>query len=165
MSLKDVTQSADLLGLSPDFPKMHRSDGEDRTPFVWTSLINVFRPPTSIGFSEPRSTEIIVGLTLTGTTNLGLPRDDFLAFEFPSPTAELMALVEFHRGPRCENFVQSTRGCAARQTTNAGVPKDPAIRGNGQVRIKRAGRDDQGCVLQERRSQTSKDVLGDFEVI
>ena len=31
---------------------------------------------------------------LTGTTNLGLPREDFFAFEFPAPSAQLLTITE-----------------------------------------------------------------------
>ncbi|HPY26031.1 MAG TPA: restriction endonuclease subunit S [Mycobacterium sp.] len=93
-SLKDVTQSADLLGavarLPEDAPIGRLTQDTVRLDIIdkrvpSTYLYWILRTPQYRDYCRAH---------LTGTTNLGLPRDDFLAFEFPSPTAELMALVE-----------------------------------------------------------------------
>jgi len=84
-SLKDVTQAADLLGsvarvpkngsvgrLTQDTVRLDLTSSEiDPDYLYWTLLTPQYR-------SYCRS-------HATGTTNLGLPRDDFLGYEFPLP--------------------------------------------------------------------------------
>ncbi|MEV5360845.1 hypothetical protein AB0K45_11010 [Micrococcus luteus] len=93
-SLKDVTQSADLLGavarlpesgpigrLTQDTVRLDLRD--DRVSLDY--LYWVLRTPQYREYCRSH---------LTGTTNLGLPREDFLAFEFPAPSAKRLALVD-----------------------------------------------------------------------
>ncbi len=93
-SLKDVTQSADLLGavarLPSDGPVGRLTQDTVRLDMIGNSvptnyLYWVLRTPQYRQYCRSH---------LTGTTNLGLPRDDFLAFEFPAPTPELRSLAE-----------------------------------------------------------------------
>ena len=86
VSLKDVTQSADLLGavarlpdtisqgrLTQDTVKLNFKDEEvPRTYIYW-----MLRTPQYRAFCKAHA---------TGTTNLGLPRDDFLSFPIPPLT-------------------------------------------------------------------------------
>src|SRR5262245_18036455 len=92
-SLKDVTQSADLLGsvarLPTDVPIGRLTQDTVRLDVVSSEidadyLYWCLRTPQCRQYCRSRA---------TGTTNLGLPRDDFLAFELPPPTAERVALV------------------------------------------------------------------------
>jgi len=86
LSLKDLTQSADLLGAVARLPRGH-SPGrltqdtvklEPRSDDVPTDFLYwLLRTP------EYRS---YCGAHATGTTNLGLAREDFLAFPAPEPT-------------------------------------------------------------------------------
>ena len=86
LSLKDVTQSADLLGavarlprdhppgrLTQDTVKLQPKDGSVPLDYLHWLL----RTPQYRGYCRSRA---------TGTTNLGLARDDFLAFPAPEPT-------------------------------------------------------------------------------
>lgn len=92
-SLKDVTQSADLLGavallpedgpvgrLTQDTVRLDIQDSAVPTDYLYWIL----RTPQYRHYCRSH---------LTGTTNLGLPREDFLAFEFPAPTPDLLALT------------------------------------------------------------------------
>lgn len=86
VSLKDVTQSADLLGavarvpdtipqgrLTQDTVKLNFKDEESpRTHIYW-----MLRTPQYRAYCKAHA---------TGTTNLGLPRNDFLAFPIPPLT-------------------------------------------------------------------------------
>jgi hypothetical protein len=93
-SLKDVTQSADLLGavarlphdgpvgrLTQDTVRLDIRAGTVPTDYLYW----VLRTPQYRQYCRSH---------LTGTTNLGLPREDFLAFEFPAPTTDLLNLAE-----------------------------------------------------------------------
>lgn len=93
-SLKDVTQSAELLGavarvptfiasgrLTQDTVKLEFVDeGYPRELLYWS-----LRSPTYRSYCREHA---------TGTTTLGLARDDFLAFPLPVPTRHAMDLVE-----------------------------------------------------------------------
>ena len=93
VSLKDVTQSADLLGavarvpqsgpvgrLTQDTVRLEITDNRVTPEYLhW-----VLRTPQYRQYCRSH---------LTGTTNLGLPREDFLAFTFPEPDADSAALV------------------------------------------------------------------------
>ena len=92
VSLKDVTQSADLLGsiarvpaevklgrITQDTVKLEIKPGTNREFIYWT-----LRTPQYRSYCRAHA---------TGTTNLGLPRKDFLAFTTPEPTADRLALV------------------------------------------------------------------------
>ena len=92
VSLKDVTQSADLLGavarvpsefnqgrLTQDTVKLVFRDGAPASLIYW-----VLRSPSYREFCRSYA---------TGTTNLGLPRDDFLAYPIPDPTPERLRFV------------------------------------------------------------------------
>ncbi|MGH9795170.1 MAG: restriction endonuclease subunit S [Candidatus Acidiferrales bacterium] len=94
VSLKDVTQSADLLGavarvpidikvgrLTQDTVKLEPKDAD--TPLDY--LYWLMRTPQYRGYCRAHA---------TGTTNLGLARDDFLSFPAPQPTADQLILVE-----------------------------------------------------------------------
>jgi type I restriction enzyme S subunit len=93
VSLKDVTQSADLLGsvarlpadspigrLTQDTVRLDLISEEINTDYLYWCL----RTPQYRQYCRSHA---------TGTTNLGLPRDDFLAFKIPAPTEERLALV------------------------------------------------------------------------
>ncbi|MCC6810916.1 MAG: restriction endonuclease subunit S [Deltaproteobacteria bacterium] len=86
LSLKDVTQAADLLGAVARLPRDHlpgrltqdtvRLDPiRDDVPMDY--LYWVLRTPQYRQYCRSHS---------TGTTNLGLPREDWLAFGVPDPT-------------------------------------------------------------------------------
>lgn len=96
VSLKDVTQSAELLGavarvpsdialgrLTQDTAKLQLTKGRatdaDKSFIYW-----LLRTPDYREYCRAHS---------TGTTNLGLPREDFLSFELPPPTPARVALV------------------------------------------------------------------------
>ena len=94
VSLKDVTQEGDLLGsvarvppevelgrLTQDTVKLELRGGSAPSNYLYWLL----RTP------DHRET---CRLHATGTTNLGLPREDFLALEVPPLTLERQALVE-----------------------------------------------------------------------
>lgn len=93
VSLKDVTQSADLLGAVSRVPK-HIEVGrltQDTVKLIFTnkaiSLSYIYwllRTPDYREYCRARS---------TGTTNLGLSRDDFFDFPVPEPTSYRLNLV------------------------------------------------------------------------
>jgi type I restriction enzyme, S subunit len=94
VSLKDVTQSADLLGavarlpygqlpgrLTQDTVKLEpKSDDVPLDYLYW-----LLRTPQYRAYCRAHA---------TGTTNLGLSREDFLAFPIPEPTSNQLMLVE-----------------------------------------------------------------------
>ena len=100
VSLKDVTQSADLLGAVARLP-LDQPPGRltqdtvrlepigDNVPLEY--LYWLLRTPRYRSWCRAHA---------TGTTNLGLPRDDFLAFPAPEPTdlqrrlAETLAILD-----------------------------------------------------------------------
>ncbi len=92
-SLKDVTQSADLLGAVARLPvdgpvgrltqDTVRLDIKDKS-FPADYLYWVLRTPQYRAYCRSH---------LTGTTNLGLPREDFLAFAFPEPDDHTVKLA------------------------------------------------------------------------
>ena len=86
VSLKDVTQSADLLGAVARLPFDHppgrlTQDTVKLTPrradIPIDYLYWLLRTPEYRGYCRAHA---------TGTTNLGLAREDFLAFQAPAPT-------------------------------------------------------------------------------
>ena len=93
-SLKDVTQTADLLGsvarLPADSPVGRLTQDTVRLDLV-SDLVTAdylywcLRTPQYRAYCRAHA---------TGTTNLGLPRGDFLGFEIPKPTPWRLALVE-----------------------------------------------------------------------
>lgn len=94
LSLKDVTQSADLLGAVARLPRDHapgrltqdtvklEPKGSD-VPLDY--LYWLLRTPQYRSYCRAHA---------TGTTNLGLARDDFLAFPAPEPTPIQQKIVE-----------------------------------------------------------------------
>lgn len=93
VSLKDVTQSADLLGavsrvpstisqgrLTQDTVKLNFKDGNAPKDYIYWLL----RTPQYRAYCRAHA---------TGTTNLGLPRDDFLSFPVPDITPNRKELV------------------------------------------------------------------------
>ena len=94
VSLKDVTQSGDLLGAVARLPSEHpvgrltqdtvklEPRGVD-VPLDY--LYWLLRTPQYRSYCRAHA---------TGTTNLGLPRDDFLAFPAPDPNPAQLRLVE-----------------------------------------------------------------------
>jgi type I restriction enzyme S subunit len=98
VSLKDVTQSADLLGsiarvptevalgrLTQDTVKLEfREDSYPPALVYWT-----LRSPNFRSYCRAHA---------TGTTNLGLPREDFLAYQLPVPAPEVLSLVQLLEG-------------------------------------------------------------------
>lgn len=94
VSLKDVTQSADLLGAVARLPRGHAPGRltqdtvklEARSADVPSDYLYwVMRTPQYRSYCRLRA---------TGTTNLGLSRDDFLAFQVSAPTEQQHRLVE-----------------------------------------------------------------------
>ena len=94
VSLKDVTQSADLLGavarvpesvtagrLTQDTVKLEFGDGDYPRDLVYWAL----RTPAFRSYCREHA---------TGTTNLGLARDDFLAYRLPQADRCALNLVE-----------------------------------------------------------------------
>lgn len=94
VSLKDVTQSADLLGaiarvpesvaagrLTQDTVKLEFGDNDYPRALVYWAL----RTPAFRSYCREHA---------TGTTNLGLARDDFLAYRLPPPDSGALDLVE-----------------------------------------------------------------------
>ncbi len=94
VSLKDVTQSADLLGavarvpdtisqgrLTQDTVKLNFKDEKSPKTYIYW----VLRTPQYRAYCKAHA---------TGTTNLGLPRDDFLAFPIPPLTPVRRTLLE-----------------------------------------------------------------------
>jgi type I restriction enzyme, S subunit len=93
VSLKDVTQAADLLGAVARFPEGHgtgrltqdtvklvpRGSGLPLDYLYW-----IMRTPHYRGYCRSHA---------TGTTNLGLPRDDFLDYPVPSLTGARERIV------------------------------------------------------------------------
>ncbi len=93
VSLKDVTQSGDLLGavarvpsdvalgrLTQDTVKLVLKPGASADYLYW-----LLRTPQYRDYCRARA---------TGTTNLGLARDDFLSFPVPEPTQVRQKLVD-----------------------------------------------------------------------
>jgi type I restriction enzyme S subunit len=94
LSLKDVTQSGDLLGAVARLPFDHPVGRltqdtvklEPRTPDVPIDYLYwVMRTPQYRTYCRSHA---------TGTTNLGLARDDFLAYPAPEPTVRQLQLVQ-----------------------------------------------------------------------
>ena len=93
LSLKDVTQSGDLLGAVARLPLDHPVGRltqdtvklEPKTPEVPVDYLYwLMRTPQYRSYCRSHA---------TGTTNLGLARDDFLAYPAPEPTARQLWLV------------------------------------------------------------------------
>ena len=98
VSLKDVTQSAHLLGavarvpdtihqgrLSQDTVKLiFKNEESEKTYIYW-----LLRTPQYRAYCKAHA---------TGTTNLGLSRDDFLAFPIPVLTPDRRTLLELLQG-------------------------------------------------------------------
>ena len=94
VSLKDVTQSADLLGAVARLPTDHRPGRltQDTVKLVpkredlsFDYIHWLLRTPEYRHYCRARA---------TGTTNLGLPREDFLAFPVPRLTSIRRRIVE-----------------------------------------------------------------------
>jgi type I restriction enzyme S subunit len=93
LSLKDVTQSADLLGAVARLPRDHPPGRltqdtvklEPRAPDIPLDYLYwLLRTPQYRGYCRSHA---------TGTTNLGLAREDFLAFPVPEPTRSQLRIV------------------------------------------------------------------------
>ena len=93
LSLKDVTQSADLLGAVARLPRDHPAGRltqdtvklEPRASDVPIDYLYwLLRTPQYRGYCRSHA---------TGTTNLGLARDDFLAFPVPEPSPTRLRIV------------------------------------------------------------------------
>jgi len=116
VSLKDVTQSADLLGAVarvPSYVKCGRLT-QDTVKLSFTSLDVspeiVYRNLLTPGYRE------YCRAHATGTTNLALSREDFLAFRVPQATESVQAIFnEFAASieQRRESAVEETRSLAA----------------------------------------------------
>lgn len=94
VSLKDVTQSADLLGAVAMFPVAHAPGRltqdtvrlEPKSKDVPINYIHwLLRTPQYRSYCRAHA---------TGTTNLGLAREDFLAFPAPEPNARQQLIVQ-----------------------------------------------------------------------
>ena len=94
VSLKDVTQSADLLGAVARVPGAVAS-GRLTQDTVKLDFVNQEYPRNLVYWvlRTPQYRAYCRGHS-TGTTNLGLPREDFLAYQLPAPTSEILSLVE-----------------------------------------------------------------------
>ncbi len=93
-SLKDVTQTADLLGAVAMVP----ADGPTGRLTQDTVRLDLKSSAVDIEYlywilQTPQYREYCRSHA-TGTTTMGLPRDDFFAFEFPAPTTHRRVLVE-----------------------------------------------------------------------
>lgn len=93
VSLKDVTQSADLLGAVARLPRDHAPGRltqdtvklEPKAPDVPLDYLYwLLRTPQYRSYCRSHA---------TGTTNLGLAREDFLAFPAPEPTQDQQKTV------------------------------------------------------------------------
>ncbi|MHB8727140.1 MAG: restriction endonuclease subunit S [Casimicrobiaceae bacterium] len=93
LSLKDVTQSADLLGAVARLPRDHLPGRltqdtvklEPKAPDVPLDYLYwLLRTPQYRGYCRSHA---------TGTTNLGLARDDFLGFPAPEPSRQQLGIV------------------------------------------------------------------------
>jgi type I restriction enzyme, S subunit len=93
VSLKDVTQSADLLGAVSRVPQsIHEGRlTQDTVKLIFTSskisrsyIFWLLRTPQYRDYCRARA---------IGTTNLSLSREDFLSFPVPEPTSDRLALV------------------------------------------------------------------------
>src|SRR5262245_6614165 len=93
VSLKDVTQSADLLGAVARLPLDHRPGRLTQdtvklepkcTDVPLDYLYWLLRTPQYRSYCRAHA---------TGTTNLGLAREDFLAFPAPEPTSMQRRIV------------------------------------------------------------------------
>lgn len=94
VSLKDVTQSADLLGAIARVP-LEVELGRLTQDTVKLEFRDDFYPPALVYWTL-RSPDFraYCRAHATGTTNLGLPREDFLAYELPVPAPEVLSLVQ-----------------------------------------------------------------------
>lgn len=92
VSLKDVTQSADLLGAVARVPPEIK---QGRLTQDTVKLVFKEGAPVSLIYWVLRSPEYreFCRSFATGTTNLGLPREDFLAYPIPEPTSARIQLV------------------------------------------------------------------------
>lgn len=94
VSLKDVTQSGDLLGaiaqipnsieagrLTQDTVKLDFGDSQYPQDLLYWTL----RTPQYRAYCRAHA---------TGTTNLGLSREDFLAYRLPAPTRGVLSIVK-----------------------------------------------------------------------
>jgi type I restriction enzyme S subunit len=93
LSLKDVTQSADLLGAVARLPRDHLAGRltqdtvrlQPKDPSVPLDYLYwLLRTPQYRRYCRAHA---------TGTTNLGLAREDFLAFPAPEPTSVQLRIV------------------------------------------------------------------------
>lgn len=94
VSLKDVTQSADLLGAIARVPEEIEL-GRLTQDTVKLEFLDDSYPPEAVYWAlrTPHYRSHCRGHA-TGTTNLGLPREDFLAYPLPQPSDELLSFVE-----------------------------------------------------------------------
>lgn len=94
VSLKDVTQTADLLGAVARVPQT----GPVGRLTQDTVRLDVRSADIPVGYlywvlRTPQYREYCRACA-TGTTTMGLAREDFFAFEFPRPSADRILLVE-----------------------------------------------------------------------
>ena len=98
VSLKDVTQSADLLGAVARLPENHPPGRLTQDTVKLVPKRN--SPPIEYIHWLLRTPEYrhYCLARATGTTNLGLPRDDFLAYPVPPLTLSRRRIVEALKG-------------------------------------------------------------------
>ncbi|MGO1069778.1 hypothetical protein [Lysobacter sp. CA199] len=94
VSLKDVTQSADLLGAVARVPDSISSGRLTQDTVKLDFGENTY--PRRLLYWSLRTSQYRAYCRghATGTTNLGLAREDFLAYRLPAPTSRALSLVE-----------------------------------------------------------------------
>jgi type I restriction enzyme S subunit len=99
VSLKDVTQSGDLLGsiaqVPADIPSGRLT--QDTVKLVFDGSIEIPKQYVYWALRTPAYREYCRARA-TGTTTLGLARDDFLGFPLPLPSVEDLELVQLLDG-------------------------------------------------------------------
>jgi len=93
-SLKDVTQTADLLGSVARVPTDSPTGRLTQDTVRLDLISDVVAPDYLYWCLRTPQYRAYCRAHSTGTTNLGLPRDDFLNFEIPVPTPWRLRLVE-----------------------------------------------------------------------
>lgn len=131
-SLKDVTQSADLLGsvarlpeghgvgrLTQDTVRLDLKEGETSRDYLYFALLT----PAYRSFCRSHA---------TGTTNLGLPREDFLGYEVPFPPLEEQERIAGVLGA-FDDLIETNRRLAANMRAAAQVAARRGMAGHART--------------------------------